>query len=91
MNHKKNERLKKMENELINKISIAELDPKKSYIVEINIDKADYNVFKNIKQGFEKIGITNVLFYSKDRLKITEVKDNSENNEYSNIPKEVTQ
>ena len=79
-----------MENELINKIAIAELDPKKSYIVEINIDKVDYNVFKNIKQGFEEIGITNVLFYAKDRLKITEVKD-SENTEYSNIPKEVTQ
>ena len=80
-----------MENELINKIAIAELDPKKSYIVEINIDNLPYELFKNIKQGFEKIGITNVLFYSKDRLKITEVKDNSENSEYSNIPKEVTQ
>ena len=80
-----------MENDLINNISIAELDPKKSYIVEINIDNLPYELFKNIKQGFEKIGITNVLFYSKDRLKITEVKDNSENSEYSNIPKEVTQ
>ena len=67
-----------MENELINKIAIAELDPKKSYIVEINIDNLPYELFKNIKQGFEKIGITNVLFYAKDRLKITEVKDNSE-------------
>ena len=80
-----------MENELINKIAITELDPKKSYIVEINIDNVPYEFFKNLKQGFEKIGITNVMFYSKDRLKITEVKDNSENNEYSNIPKEVTQ
>ena len=80
-----------MENELINKIAIAELDPKKSYIVEINIDNLPYELFKNIKQGFEKIGITNVLFYSKDSLKIIEVKDNIENNEYSNIPKEVTQ
>ena len=80
-----------MENDLINKISIAELDPKKSYIVEINIDNLPYELFKNIKQGFEKIGITNVLFYSKDSLKIIEVKDNIENNEYSNIPKEVTQ
>ena len=80
-----------MENDLINNISIAELDPKKSYIVEINIDNLPYELFKNIKQGFEKIGITNVLFYSKDSLKIIEVKDNIENNEYSNIPKEVTQ
>ena len=80
-----------MENDLINKISIAELDPKKSYIVEINFDNVLYEFVKNLKQGFENIGITNVLFYSKDSLKIIEVKDNIENNEYSNIPKEVTQ
>ena len=80
-----------MENELINKIAIAELDPKKSYIVEINIDNVPYEFFKNVKQGFEKIGITNVMFYSKGRLKITEIKNNNENNDYSNIPKEATQ
>ena len=80
-----------MKNELINKIAIAELDPKKSYIVEINFDNVPYEFVKNLKQGFENIGITNVLFYSKDSLKIIEVKDNIENNEYNNIPKEVTQ
>ena len=46
--------------------------------VEINFDNVPYEFVKNLKQGFENIGITNVLFYSKDSLKIIEVKDNTD-------------
>ena len=56
-----------MENELINKIAIAELDPKKSYIVEINIDNVNYsiNIYTN-KKLVNKDALSDILEYIKD-------------------------
>lgn len=66
-----------MDSELIDKIAIAELDPKKSYIIEVNTTLHDHALFNNIKEAFKQLGIENILVYRKDDLKITEAQDKS--------------
>lgn len=65
-----------MNSELIDKIAIAELDPKKRYIIEVDSHMTVEQV-RRIRELFtEKLGITNIVIYRKGDLTITEVKDN---------------
>lgn len=58
---------------LLDKIAIAELDPKKSYIIEVDSDITPEQTH-TIKEIFqEKLGITNIVIYNKGLLQITEV------------------
>ena len=72
-----------MENDFIEKIKIAELDPSKTYFLQVCAGELNVEQFKHVnkilKEEFEKYHIKNILFFTPSSVecKFTEV-DNGE-------------
>ena len=64
-----------MENNLIEKINIAELDPTKVYFLQIccNYISSEQmqNVHKYLQEKFEGYGIKNIIIYTPGDMKVT--------------------
>lgn len=70
-------------NNIIEKLKIAELDPNKTYFLQICIDNVDAEAFQQVynvlTEKFEKYGIKNIMLFTprNTEIKFTEV-DNGE-------------
>ena len=68
-----------MENNFIEKLKIAELDPSKTYFIQICAGELNVEQFKHVnkilKEEFEKYNIKNILFFTPNSVecKFTEV------------------
>ena len=71
-------------NNIIEKIKIAELDPNKTYFLQIyagslNVDAFHY-VHKILKDEFEECGVKNIMFFTPPEVevKFTEIGDKND-------------
>jgi hypothetical protein len=73
-----------MANNIIEKLKIAELDPNKTYFLQICIDnlntEAFQHVYKVLTEKFEEYGIKNIMLFTppEAEVKFTEIGDKND-------------